>query len=863
MIEKENYFKNDELAYEVWKSKYQLNNETLDEFFQRIAREFARLDNFKNAENIGISKLSSYGQERLKQNRYDAFYKLFKDFKYIVPGGSVLAGIGSGKPVSLSNCFVLNTGDSVEELFDTASNMSQIYKRRGGCGVDISSLRPNGAEVNNSAKTTGGVVPFMELFSQVTNTIGQSGRRGALMLSIDINHPDSPDFITSKQDLSKINGANISVKLNSEFKKAVENDEDYILHWPTNQTGLFNYKTDSEYNKLYESESINGIKIYYKKIKAKELWDSIIQCAWNSAEPGVLYWDTILDNDPASVYDKYKAVSTNPCGEIPLSPYDSCRLIASNLYSLVHNPFTTFATIDKVKAYSVFYEAQIIGDILVDLELEHVQRIIDSTKGKEKELWENIKEIGQSGRRTGVGLLGLGDMFAALGVNYGDDEVTEFIMNLKQRAELDATIDLAVINGAFLDYDRDLEYKITDPRGDIGGKNKFFNRILDIFPDHVDRMWESGRRNISFSTIAPTGTISILAGTSSGCEPVFSLYYTRRKKCNPGETPDFIDDNGVGFKNYNVIHPKLAIWYTINYFMLNNMLDDKEMTYQECSNELATLSKSALDSIIAQSPWFNNTAGDLTPELRVKTQSILQKYTTHSISSTVNVNNDVTPDFIRDIYNDAWNNELKGITVYRDGCRSGILVKEEKPKINTLKTRPIELQCKVEQFKNEKKDWIALVGLLNGQPYEIFTGVRDIDEFPIPNSVKEGTIIKVKQEGQDSRYDFRYVDSYGYTNTLGGLSRVFDKEYWNYGRLISGYLRSGMPVHEVVNIVDGLTFTNRGLNNWKSGIIRSLKEFIVDGTKVEGEICETCGSTNIVYENGCKSCRDCLTSKCG
>ena len=349
--------------------------------------------------------------------------------------------------------------------------------------------------------------------------------------------------------------------------------------------------------------------------------------------------------------------------EIPLSPYDSCRLIASNLYSLVHNPFTTFATIDKVKAYSVFYEAQIIGDILVDLELEHVQRIIDSTKGKEKELWENIKEIGQSGRRTGVGLLGLGDMFAALGVNYGDDEVTEFIMNLKQRAELDATINLAVINGAFLDYDRDLEYKITDPRGDIGGKNKFFNRILDIFPDHVDRMWESGRRNISFSTIAPTGTISILAGTSSGCEPVFSLYYTRRKKCNPGETPDFIDDNGVGFKNYNVIHPKLAIWYTINYFMLNDMLDDKEMTYQECSNELATLSKSALDSIIAQSPWFNNTAGDLTPELRVKTQSILQKYTTHSISSTVNVNNDVTPDFIRDIYNDAWNNELKGITV--------------------------------------------------------------------------------------------------------------------------------------------------------------------------------------------------------
>jgi ribonucleoside-diphosphate reductase alpha chain len=341
------------------------------------------------------------------------------------------------------------------------------------------------------------------------------------------------------------------------------------------------------------------------------------------------------------------------------------------------------------------------------------------------------------------------------------------------------------------------------------------------------------------------------------------LYYTRRKKCNPGETPDFIDDNGVGFKNYNVIHPKLAIWYTINYFMLNNMLDDKEMTYQECSNELATLSKSALDSIIAQSPWFNNTAGDLTPELRVKTQSILQKYTTHSISSTVNVNNDVTPDFIRDIYNDAWNNELKGITVYRDGCRSGILVKEEKPKETTPTTRPTELKCKVSQFKNEKKDWIALVGLLNDAPYEIFTGIRDIDEFPIPSNVTEGTIIKVRQEDGTARYDFRYIDCYGYTNTLGGLSRVFDKEYWNYGRMVSGYLRSHIPVHEIVSIIDGLTFTNKGLNNWKSGVIRSLKEFIIDGTKVEGEICENCGSTQIVYEGGCKICRDCLVSKCG
>ena len=671
---------------------------------------------------------------------------------------------------------------------------------------------------------------------------------GALMLSIDINHPDSPDFIISKQNLTKITGANISVKLNKEFKKAVENDKDYILNWPTNQTGLFNYRIDSEYNKLYETESINGIKVYYKKIKAKELWDSIIQCAWNSAEPGILFWDTILDNDPASVYDKYRAVSTNPCGEIPLSPYDSCRLFASNLYSLVDAPFTDFAGIDETKAYSIFYEAQIIGDILVDLELEHVQRIIDSTQGKEKELWENIKEIGKSGRRTGVGILGLGDMYAALNLSYGDEETTEYIMKLKQKAELDATIDLAIINGAFPDYNSSLEYTNMSIHRTLGN-NKWYCSLMDKFPEQQFKMMEFGRRNISFSTIAPTGTISILAGTSSGCEPVFSLYYTRRKKCNPGETPDFIDDNGVGFRNFNVLHPKLQVWYNT--------------TEKKLGNDLSLISKEELDNLIKLSPWFNNTAGDLTPVLRVKTQSILQEYTTHSISSTVNVNNDVDQKFIEDIYKNAWDSNLKGITVYRDGCRSGILVKNEEPKKINLQSRPIELECTVEQFKNERKDWIAIVGLLNGKPYEIFTGPKDIDVFPIPSFVKNGVVIKVPIPGEKARYDFKYVDSYGYTNILGGLSRVFDKEYWNYGRLISGYLRSGIPIEQVVKIVDGLTFTNVGLNNWKSGVIRSLKQFIPDGTKVSGEICENCGGSNIVYEGGCKTCHDCGSSKCG
>lgn len=484
------------------------------------------------------------------------------------------------------------------------------------------------------------------------------------------------------------------------------------------------------------------------------------------------------------------------------------------------------------------------------MELEYVQRIIDSTEGKEKELWENIKEIGQSGRRTGVGLLGLGDMFAALGANYGDPYILEYVMKIKQKAELDATIDLAIINGAFPDYDVNLEFDNYQDIKLTTGKNKWYQFLIDTFPEQFERMLKFGRRNISFSTVAPTGSISILAGTSSGCEPVFSLYYTRRKKCNPGETPDFIDVNGVGFKNFNVVHPKLNEWWVKN-------------RPETSTKDLSEYSKEELDEVIKQSPWNGNTAEEISPSVRVKTQSILQKYTTHSISSTVNLSKDVTPSYIQEIYEDAWNSDLKGITCYRDGCRDGILIKSEEVKEEVSKVRPEELKCKVEQFKNEKKDWIALVGLLDNSPYEIFTGVRDIDEFPIPSSVKEGVIIKVRQEDGTARYDFRYIDSYGYTNTLGGLSRVFDKEYWNYARLISGYLRSGMPIHEIINIIEGLTFTNRGLSSWKSGVIRALKVFIKDGTKVEGVKCSNCGSTNVVYESGCSVCRDCGSSKCG
>ena len=513
MSNEQTYFAGDDLAFDAWKSKYRLGDETLQEFFERIAREFARLDNFPQTSNDlseeKFDSLSGYGKLRIGVDRYRRFLELFQDFKYIIPGGSVLAGIGSNKPVSLSNCFVVSTDDSIEDIFNTASNMSQIYKRRGGVGVDLSVLRPAKAKVNNAAKTTGGVVPFMELFSQVTNTIGQEGRRGALMLSIDIDHPDSPEFVKIKQDLTKVTGANVSVKLNDEFMQAVKNDEDYILRWPCYYNTKLLPKTESKswnYNELIElTNDLHTATVYVKKIKAKELWDSIIHCAWNTAEPGILFWDNILDMDPASVYPDFKAVSTNPCGEIPLSPYDSCRLIATNLFGLVEYPFTEAATISEEKAYKIFYEAQIIGDILVDLEREAVKKIIAKTKGKEQELWMQIYLIGSQGRRTGVGITGLADMLAALYKSYADTEFIDKIMTIKMTAELDASIDLAIINDPFPAYNSELEY--GNGIGDLNctdehfGRNAFYDSLIFNFPNQWRRMLKWGRRNISWSTI--------------------------------------------------------------------------------------------------------------------------------------------------------------------------------------------------------------------------------------------------------------------------------------------------------------------------------------------------------------------------
>jgi len=858
MSKEEQYFAGDELAYDAWKSKYQLGSETLDEFFERIAREFARLDNFKNAiDSISeeqYNDLSDYGKLRIGTDRYRRFLDLFQDFKYIIPGGSVLAGIGSGKPVSLSNCFVIPTGDSIGEIFDTAREMAEIYKRRGGVGDDLSSIRPAGADVNNAAKTTGGVVPFMELFSQTTNTIGQDGRRGALMLSLDIRHPDSPSFIEIKQNLTKVTGANVSVRLNNEFMQAVKEDTDYILRWPCDHSSkwfLDSTITSLNYNELIElNNDLDTYKVYVKKIKAKELWETIIHCAWNTAEPGILFWDNIINNDPASVYPEFRAISTNPCGEIPLSAYDSCRLIATNLYGIVDNPFTDNAQINEDKAYKIFYEAQIIGDILVDLEIEAVKNIMSITKGKERDLWFNILNIGQIGRRTGVGITALADMLAALGSNFVNPELVEKVMHLKMRAELDATIDLAIINGPFPAYNVDNEWinaNETDP-GIAIAQNEFYHQLRQNFPLQCKRMLKWGRRNISWSTIAPTGTISIQAGVSSGGETTFSIYYVRRKKCNTGETPDFIDQNGVGFKNYNVVHGTFKKWLNIFCNLTNEMIED--------------LSTEKLDELILNSPWHNNTAPDILPFDRVKIQATLQKYTTHSISSTINLPKEATEEDIATIYMEASKQGCKGITVYRDGSRTGILVKhEETPKFDNI--RPEKLDCKVLRFKNEdKKNWISFVGIYNNKAYEIFTGINDLDELPIPSYIEEGMIVKViLPEG--SRYDFSYVDKYGYVNTVGGLNRVFNKEYWNYARFVSALLRQETPIEQVIKVVDGLTFTNKGMNSFQAGLIRSMKAFIPNGTAALGAVCENCGSHNIIYEGGCMICRDCGSSHCG
>ena len=832
-----NYFKGDELAATTWMNKYAMKDENHDfvelfpdDMHKRMAKEFARIEeDYKLKYNLnGSAKfLSKYGQERedLTNNK---IYKLFKDFKYIVPQGSVMSSLGNNyKLASLSNCIVVpEIHDSYGGVFYTDQQLAQLFKRRCGVGVDISNLRPSGAKVSNAAGSTSGAVSFMNRFSNTTREVAQNGRRGALMLSMDIAHPDIEDFITIKQDLQKVTGANVSVRLSDEFMNAVENDKKYTHRWPINST---NPK-------------------FTKTIKARELWDTIIKCAHNTAEPGLIFWDRQHWYSTSSVYPGYENTSTNPCSEIAMQGGDSCRLIALNLYNFVENPFTKDASFNMNKFYKITYEAQRLMDDLVDLETEAIKKILnkiendeepENIKHVEKETWELLLKTGEEGRRTGLGFTALADMIAALGMSIDSDEAikkVEEIMKEKCKAEFDSSIDMSLSRGSFIGFDSKIEKT-----------SEFVQMLKKELPETYNRMMKFGRRNISISTVAPTGTLSMLAQTSSGIEPVFMTHYKRRRKLNEQDTEekvDFIDDSGDKWQEFTVYHHNLKKWMEITG-----------------------------ESDVKKSPYAGSTAPEIDWDKRVQMQAVVQKYVTHSISSTINLPNDVSVEKVSDIYLDSWKLGLKGITVYRDGSRSGVLVStDEKSKKEELgstefketkaPSRPKKLDAKVIRFQNNKEKWIAVVGLINGRPYEVFTGKTE-DVFVLPQAVEYGWVIKNKKEDGSTQYDFQYEDNEGYKVTMGGLSRSFDKEFWNYAKLISGVLRHGMPLHYVVDLIGKMNLYDDNINTWKSGVVRALKTFIPDGTKIDDHTCGECGDQGLIYEEGCLKCVSCGYSKCG
>ncbi len=872
------YFKNDELALSVWCNKYCHDNETPQEFLNRIKNEFNRLLSTRHENIKTTDNLSDFGKQFWTNQDKDYIGEAIQNGD-IIPAGSVLSGAGTDKPVSLSNCFFNGAmEDNIDSIWDTSKSMAQIGKRRGGTSTDVSNLRPRGASVNNSSNKSSGAIEFLNLIDTTGKIIGQDGRKMAIMVTMDINHPDIEEFITVKSDLSKVTNANLSIKLNDEFIKAVKNNSDYILKWPCDLKLSKRYDWDNyEYGKL--SEINLG---YVKKVKAKELWDKIINAAHQYAEPGLLNWDKILNYDPTSVYDELKPLGTNPCSELPLGKLDSCRLICINLYNQVKNQFKDNSTLDIDKLYQIGYIAQVMGDILVDLEIEAVDRILEkinpnysryinpknpytepssdwvNKQSEEFKLWWKVREIGLKGRRTGIETTGYADLLAALGLPYGDPDMTESVYRTLMESQLDATIDMSILFGAFPLWDKSKEFTDILPydnnKFSLEGTNNFYTFLLDTYPDKIFKMYQYGRRNSSWSTIGPCGTISLITkpnteynfpGLSSGIEPVFSLWYTRRKKSNPDETPTFIDPNGIGYIEYKVIHPRFKEWLIIKFPVDPDTLTDEQLT------ELAK-----------QSPYWGQTAEEIDYHKRVETQASIQKYISSSISSTINLPEDTSKDVVSDIYLEAFEKGCKGITVYRSGSRSGILVKDT-PKEQIIPTsRPEVLNCKILQFKNEKKDWIAFVGLLNDQPYELFTGPRDIEIFPVPSSITDGKIFKVKYDPNErSRYDFAYTDTYGYENRLGGLSRVFSQEYYNYGRFVSALLRGNYEISEIINIIDGLEFGTKSLNSWKSGVIRALKVYVPDGTEVKGEVCPECGG-KLKYEGGCHICTTCGHSKC-
>ena len=830
------YFKGDELAATTWMNKYAMKDDagqfveqSPDDMHKRMAKEFGRIEaDYKLKYNLnGSAKfLSKYGQER-EDLTEEKIYNYFKEFGYIIPQGSVMSSLGNYYQLaSLSNCIVVpDLHDSYGGVFYTDQQLAQLFKRRCGVGVDISNLRPAGARVSNAAKSTSGAVSFMNRFSNTTREVAQNGRRGALMLSMDIAHPDVEDFITIKQDLQKVTGANISIRLSDEFMSAVESNSEYTHKWPI------------------ESDNPK----FTKTVNAKELWDTIIKCAHNTAEPGLIFWDRQHWYSTSSVYPKYKNASTNPCSEIAMQGGDSCRLIAINLYNFVEKPFTKEAKFLMEDFYKATYEGQRLMDDLVDLETEAIGRILakidaddepEKIKAVEKETWELLLKTGIEGRRTGLGFTALADMIAALGMAIDSDEAiakTEEIMKEKCRAEFDSSIDMSLARGSFVGFDAKIEKT-----------SEFVQMMEKELPDVYERMMKFGRRNISISTVAPTGTLSMLAQTSSGIEPVFMTHYKRRRKLNEQDREakvDFIDDSGDKWQEFTVYHHNLKTW-------------------MEVTGE----------TDITKSPYSGSTAPEINWLKRVEMQAVVQKYVTHSISSTINLPNDVSLDEVSNIYLESWKQGTKGITVYRDGSRSGVLVSADEEKNDVLEntefketkapSRPERLDAKVVRFKNNKEKWIAVVGLLNGRPYEIFTGKTE-DVFNMPPTVEYGWVIKNRREDGSSQYDFQYEDKDGYKVTMGGLSRSFDKEFWNYAKLISGILRHGMPLHYVVDLIEKMNLYDENINTWKSGVVRALKTFIADGTKVSDHTCRECGDEGLVYEEGCLKCVSCGYSKCG
>jgi len=825
------YFKGDELAASVWINKYAMKDSfgnlyerTPEDMHWRLAKEFARIEE-KYPNPMTVQEI----------------FELLKEFKYIIPQGGPMTGIGNSYQIaSLSNCFVIGhtkPADSYGGIMRIDEEQVQLMKRRGGVGHDLSHIRPAGSPVLNSALTSTGIVPFMERYSNSTREVAQDGRRGALMLTISIKHPDSEDFIDAKLDQGKVTGANISVKIDDEFMRAALQGKPYKQQFPI----------DSDNPKVV------------KEIDASALWKKIIHNAWQSAEPGVLFWDTIIRESLADCYADigYRTVSTNPCGEIPLCPYDSCRLIAINLYSYVDKPFTSEAKFNLELFKDHVMKAMRLNDDLIDLEMEKIDQIIakiiadpeeEEVKEVELNLWKKIQKKTLGGRRTGLGITAEGDMLAALGLIYGTEKAIDFAVEIQKTLALEAYRSsniMAQERGAF---------PIFDPKREEN--NPFIQRIKREDEELYDLIVRYGRRNISMLTIAPTGTTSLMTQTTSGIEPVFMPVYKRRRKVNPNDknaVVSFKDEVGDCWEEYYVFHHKFLTWCEVNGY-------DKD--------KVMSMKGPQVDALVAKSPYYKATSNDIDWLAKVKMQGRMQKWVDHSISVTVNLPNSVSEELVADVYKTAWEYGCKGVTVYREGSRSGVLLsakdKDTKPSVRKVE-RPKSLEAEVIRFKNGPEQWIALVGLMNGAPYEIFTGLLDEDTRNIPKSVTMGYIVKEKDENTGkSRYDFQYIDRYGYRNTVGGISHMFNKEYWNYAKLISGVLRNGMPIVDVVNLVQGLQLDSEAINTWKNGVERTLKRYIPDGTKDDtGAKCEKCGSSELVYQEGCLCCMNCGYTKCG